>query len=254
MDNSRQKSPSGGWGLEVCANSFASALAAEKGGASRVELCENLAEGGTTPSFAQIKMCKERLNIEVWPIVRPRGGDFLYSDDEFELIKEDIKICKSLECDGVVTGILLANGEIDKIRCAELISLATPMSVAFHRAFDMSNNLEKALEDLIEMGFVRVLTSGGAENAFNGITTIANLVALAKGRIEIMPGAGINPDNIKEIASKTGAQNFHSSARTTIKSKMEYRNQSTKMGSVEDEYKYEQTSSELVKQMVERLG
>lgn len=254
MDNSNQMPPSGGWGLEICANSFASALAAEKGGANRVELCENMAEGGTTPSFAQIKMCKERLKIEVWPIIRPRGGDFLYNNDEFELMKEDIKICKSLECGGVVTGVLLANGEIDKIRCAELIALAKPMPVAFHRAFDMSNNLEKALEDLVEIGFVRVLTSGGADNAFNGIATIANLVALAKGRIEIMPGAGINPDNIKEIATKTGAQNFHSSARITIKSKMEYHNQTTKMGSIDDKYQYQQTSEDLVKQMVERLG
>lgn len=239
--------------LEICANSFASALAAEKGGANRVELCENMAEGGTTPSYAQIKMCKERLSIEVWPIIRPRGGDFLYSDDEFELMKEDIKICKSMECDGVVIGILLPNGNVDKERCVKLIELAKPMPVSFHRAFDMSNDLENALEDLIEIGFVRVLTSGGAENASNGIAKIFKLVAQANGRIEIMPGAGINPNNIKEIASKTSAQNFHSSARVAIKSKMEYRNQTTKMGSVKDEYQYEQTSVELVEQMVERI-
>jgi len=254
MNNPHQMPPSGGWGLEICANSFASALAAEKGGANRVELCENMAEGGTTPSFAQIKMCKERLSIEVWPIIRPRGGDFLYSDDEFEMMKEDIKACKSLECDGIVTGILLANGDVDKIRCAELIALAKPMPVAFHRAFDMTNDLEKALEDLIELGFVRILTSGGADSAFNGIATLSKLVNQAKGRIEIMPGAGINPHNIKEIATKTGAKHFHSSARVKIKSKMEYRNPTTKMGSIEDEYQYEQTSSELVKQMVESLG
>ncbi|RZL48991.1 MAG: copper homeostasis protein CutC [Pedobacter sp.] len=243
----------GVWELEICANSFSSALAAEKGGANRIELCENMAEGGTTPSFAQIKFCKERLNIEVWPIIRPRGGDFLYSDDEFELMKEDIKICKSLKCDGVVTGILLANGEIDKKRCAELIELAKPMPVSFHRAFDMSSDLEKALEDLIELGFVRVLTSGGFDNALNGIAIISKLVTQANGRIEIMPGAGINPDNIQEITSKTGAKNFHSSARVIIKSIMEYRNQTTKMGSVEDEYQYQQTSADLVKQMVEKL-
>jgi len=249
MDNSLSNSNK----LEICANSFSSALAAEKGGANRVELCENMAEGGTTPSYAQIKMCKERLRIEVWPIIRPRGGDFLYSDDEFELMKEDIKVCKSLKCDGVVIGILLANGEIDKKRCAALIELAKPMPVAFHRAFDMSKDLEKALEDLIEIGSARVLTSGGFENAFNGIASISKLVAQANGRIEIMPGAGISPNNIKEIATKTGAQNFHSSARVAIKSKMEYRNQTTKMGSVEDEYQYEQTSVELVEQMVERI-
>ncbi|RYF19488.1 MAG: copper homeostasis protein CutC, partial [Flavobacteriales bacterium] len=195
----------------------------------------------------------KRLNIQVWPIIRPRGGDFLYSNDEFELMKEDIKICKSLNCDGVVTGILLANGEIDKIRCAELIELAKPMPISFHRAFDMSNNLEKSLEDLIELGFVRVLTSGGAENALNGIETVSRLVKQANDRIEIMPGAGINPQNISEIASQTGAKNFHSSARVVVKSKMKYRNQTSKMGSIEDEYQYQQTSAELVKQMVEKL-
>lgn len=239
--------------LEICANSFSSALAAEIGGAIRVELCENMAEGGTTPSYAQIKWCKERLNIQIWPIIRPRGGDFLYSDDEFEIMKEDIKICKTLNSDGVVTGILLANGEIDKQRCAELIELAKPMPIAFHRAFDMSNDLEKALEDLIKLGFVRVLTSGGAENAYKGLETLTRLVKQANGRIEIMPGAGINPQNIIEIKEKTGALNFHSSARVKVMSKTEYRNQITKMGSLEDEYQYEQTSAALVKQMVEKL-
>jgi len=239
--------------LEICANSISSALAAEKGGAHRVELCENMAEGGTTPSYAQIKLCKEKLSIQVWPIIRPRGGDFLYSNDEFELMREDIKICKSLNCNGVVIGILLANGEIDKIRCTELIELAKPMPISFHRAFDMSNDLEKALEDLIELGFVRILTSGGKNNAFEGMETIAELVTQANGRIEIMPGAGINSNNIQEIATQTGAINFHSSARITVKSKMEYRNQTTKMGSIKDEYQYQQTSVELVKQMVEKL-
>lgn len=239
--------------LEICANSFTSALAAQNGGANRVELCENMAEGGTTPSYAQIKLCKERLSVAIWPIIRPRGGDFLYSDDEFELMKEDVKICKSLNCDGVVTGILLANGEIDQIRCAELIDLAKPLPVAFHRAIDMSNDLTKALEDLIKLGFVRVLTSGGAESALTGAENIAKLVKEANGRIEIMPGAGINPNNILEIATKTGAKNFHSSSRISIESKMEYRNQFTKTGSVEDEYQYEQTSVELVKQMVDKL-
>ncbi|TKC10070.1 copper homeostasis protein CutC [Pedobacter polaris] len=253
MNTLLEKPPLEVWGLEICANSFSSALAAEKGGANRVELCENMAEGGTTPSYAQIKLCKEKLSIQVWPIIRPRGGDFLYTDDEFELMKEDIKICKSLNCDGVVTGILLTNGKIDKKRCVELIELAKPIPVSFHRAFDMSNDLEKALDDLIELGFIRVLTSGGANNAYEGIDTIHKLVKQANGKIEIMPGAGINPHNIQEIATKTGAKNFHSSARITVKSKMEYRNQTAKMGNIEDEYQYQQTSAELVKQMVEKL-
>jgi copper homeostasis protein len=253
MNTIQAKPPLGRWGLEICANSFASALEAQKGGANRVELCENMAEGGTTPSYAQIKLCKEKLSIEVWPIIRPRGGDFLYSDDEFELMKEDIKICKSLNCDGVVIGILLVNGEIDKQRCAELITLTKPMPISFHRAFDMSNDLQKALEDLIELGFVRVLTSGGAANAFNGTEIISKLVKQANGRIEIMAGAGINSTNILEIAVKTGAKTFHSSARITLKSKMKFRNQNTKTGSMADEYQYQQTSAGLVKQMKDKL-
>jgi copper homeostasis protein len=141
--------------LEVCANSFTSALAAEKGGANRVELCENMAEGGTTPSYGQIKLCKERLKLEVWPTIRPRGGDFLYSDDEFEIMKEDIRCCKKLGVAGVVTGILLPNGEIDQERCKILIELAHPMPVAMHRAFDACKDLEKALEIIIRIGFCK---------------------------------------------------------------------------------------------------
>ncbi|MES2652304.1 MAG: copper homeostasis protein CutC [Bacteroidota bacterium] len=241
-------------GLEICANSFVSALAAEQGGAMRVELCENMAEGGTTPSYATIKMAKKRLKIEVWPIIRPRGGDFLYTVDEVELMKVDIQICKDLGCDGVVFGILLPYGEIDKENCKQLIALAHPMPTAFHRAFDMCENLEKGLEDLIELGFVRVLTSGGAENAYNGIEKIAKLVQLADGRIEIMPGAGINPQNITSIKERTGARVFHASARIKISSKMEYRNQNSKMGSIADEYSVEQTSVELVSELVKNLN
>jgi len=241
-------------GLEVCANSFASAKAAAAGGAIRVELCENMAEGGTTPSYAQIKLCKTQLKLQVWPIIRPRGGDFLYSEDEFEIMKEDIINCKNLNCDGAVTGILLANGEIDQKRCAELIQLAQPMPLAFHRAFDMSNNLKKALEDLIELGFVRVLTSGGADNAYDGMTTLAELVTQANGRIEVMPGAGINPENISTIKQTTKASVFHSSARIMVKSQMQYKNTTSKMGSIADEYQYEQTSALLVEQMVTKIS
>jgi copper homeostasis protein len=239
--------------LEVCANSFTSALAAQEGGAIRVELCENMAEGGTTPSYATIKMTKERLKIAVWPIIRPRGGDFLYTDDEFELMKIDIQICKDLGCDGVVFGILTADGKIDKERCKTLINIAHPMPVAFHRAFDMCNDLAKGLIDLINLGFVRVLTSGGADNAYHGLATLDQLVKLANDRIEIMPGAGINPQNIASIKEKTGAKIFHASARIKIVSKMEYHNQSTKMGDLEDEYTIEQTSSAVVKQLVTAL-
>jgi copper homeostasis protein len=239
--------------LEVCANSFTSAFAAQEGGAIRVELCENMAEGGTTPSYATIKMTKERLKIAVWPIIRPRGGDFLYTADEFELMKIDIQICKDLGCDGVVFGILTADGKIDKARCEILLNIAHPMPVAFHRAFDMCNDLTSGLLDLIDLGFTRVLTSGGAVSAYHGMDSINKLVQLANDRIEIMPGAGINPQNIVSIKQKTGAKVFHASARIKIASKMEYHNQSSKMGNLDDEYSIEQTSASIVKQLVTAL-
>ncbi|WP_131539843.1 copper homeostasis protein CutC [Pedobacter nototheniae] len=240
--------------LEICGNSYASALAAQNGGANRVELCDNLAEGGTTPSYAQIALSKRNLTIEIWPIIRPRGGDFLYSDLEFELMKEDIKICKSLNCDGIVTGILNSDGSIDKKRTLEVIELAKPMPVAFHRAFDMSNDKEKALEDLIELGIVRVLSSGGASSALLGAETLAKLIKQANGRIEIMPGAGVNEDNIVELKTKTGAHNFHGTLKEFVPSKMEYQNTNSKMGIVDDEYKYELTSVDKVKKLVNLLN
>lgn len=240
--------------LEVCANSYESALAAQLGGAKRVEFCDNLAEGGTTPSYAQIALAKRNLSIEVWPIIRPRGGDFLYSDIEFELMKEDIKICKSLNCEGFVTGILKADGSIDKERCAELIELAKPMKAAFHRAFDMSNDMEVALEEIIQLGFIRVLTSGGASSAIEGAENLKKLVKQADGRINIMPGAGINKNNLHQLLAETGATDFHASAKSFVQSKMQYRNTTTKMGSIEDEYQYELTSVEKVKDLVAILN
>jgi copper homeostasis protein len=240
--------------LEVCANSFASALAAEKGGAIRVELCENMAEGGTTASYAQIKLAKEHLKLAVWPIIRPRGGDFLYSDYEFEIMKTDISCCKALKCDGVVTGILTADGEIDKKRCDELIKLASPMPVAFHRAFDQCKDLSVSLETLIDLGFVRVLTSGAALDAHQGMETLAALVKQANSRIEIMPGGGISPMNIIEIKKATGADVFHASARVKIQSKMTYQKHDAKLVSTIDEYEVEQTSEALVKLIVNANG
>lgn len=239
--------------LEVCANSYQSALAAQNGGAKRVELCDNLAEGGTTPSYSQIALSKKNLTIEIWPIIRPRGGDFLYSEIEYELMKEDIRICKSLNCDGIVTGILDANGDIDKERCAEIIDLASPMPVAFHRAFDMTNNMNKALEDLIELGIKRVLTSGGAPSAFEGAETLANLVKQANGRIHIMAGAGINKTNLNSLITQTGATQYHASSKVFVASKMHYKNTQTKMGTIDDEYQYELTDENKVRELVNIL-
>jgi len=236
--------------LEVCANGYESALNAQMGGATRVEFCDNLAEGGTTPSYGQIALAKKNLNIEIWPIIRPRGGDFLYSDLEFDLMKEDIKVFKSLNCDGVVIGILNPDGTIDQKRCAELIALANPLPVSFHRAFDMSNDMSLALEDLIALGIVRVLSSGGANSAIQGAATLAQLVKQADGRISIMPGAGINSNNIQDLIEISGADTFHASCKTYVSSKMIFRNSEAKMGSIDDEYQYELTNIDRVKELV----
>lgn len=237
--------------MEVCANSVRSALAAQEGGAIRVELCDNLPEGGTTPSYAQIALAKKTLSIKVYPIIRPRGGDFLYSELEFNLMKEDIKICKSLNCDGVVIGILRADGSVDKERCTELIKAAKPMPVTFHRAFDMSNDLEKALEDIIELGCERILTSGGESSALKGANVLAKLIKQAQGRIIIMPGAGVSASNISDIIKITGAKEFHASARHAVKSEMQFRNPRLSMGSIADEFSYDLTDSETVKNLIE---
>lgn len=237
--------------MEVCANSLSSALAAQEGGAVRVEFCDNLHEGGTTPSYAQLKLAKELLHILVYPIIRPRGGDFLYSDLEFRLMKEDIKMCKSLNCDGVVIGILKTDGSIDKERCAELIELARPMKVTFHRAFDMCNDLEKALEELIELGCERVLTSGGAASAIKGAEKLKGLITQAAGRISIMPGAGVKTENIAEIIRITGAKEFHASAKHPVTSEMEFRKPELSMGTSADEFSYDLTDTVTVKKLIE---
>ncbi len=240
--------------LEICANSVTSAIVAEQAGAHRIELCTNLSEGGTTPSYGQIKWCVDNLTIPVWPLIRPRGGDFLYTDAEFEVILNDITYCKKAGCDGIVTGILLANGGIDKERCAKLIAAAQPMPVAFHRAFDMTNDLTKSLEDLISLGFVRVLTSGGKASAYSGAKQIASFVAQAKNRIEIMPGAGVNAENIAEIAAITYAKCFHTTAKAPAKSEMQFKNNHSKMSDrTLDEFIHEQTDSFKVKQLIEIL-
>lgn len=255
MNGITAKPPLGGWGLEICTNCIESAIAAELGGADRIELCTNLAEGGTTPSYGQIKWCVENLQLEVWPLIRPRGGDFLYSDAEFESISHDISFCKQIGCKGVVTGLLNSDGSIDKERCAKIIEVASPMPVAFHRAFDMSNDLSKSLETIIALGFVRILTSGGKENAFVGANEIAKLVLQANGRIEIMPGAGITADNITKIASISGAKSFHTTAKTNVQSKMQFKNKASKMGGNDrDEFSYEQTDLNKVKVLKEILN
>ena len=237
--------------MEVCANSVTSAIEAQLGGAKRVELCASLTEGGTTPSYSEIVMSKKMLDIEVYPIIRPRGGDFLYSALEFELMKEDVRLCKSLGCEGISTGILTSDGKVDKIRCAELFELASPMKVTFHRAFDMTDNLQEALEDIIALGAVRILTSGGKSSALEGAAVLSKLIEQADGRISIMPGAGVNINNLAEIISITGAKEFHASARLVVSSDMTYRNDALNMGADADEYSTTLTNAGLVKKLLE---
>ncbi|HEX3385880.1 MAG TPA: copper homeostasis protein CutC [Mucilaginibacter sp.] len=239
--------------LEVCANSVASALAAQEGGAFRVELCENLSEGGTTPSYGQIELARKLLNIKLYVLIRPRGGDFLYSDTEFEIMKADITHCIKTGCDGVVIGILNADGTVDKQRSGELAQMAknAGLGVTFHRAIDMCADMEQALEDAISIGCERILTSGGRSTAIEGVNVIAHLVEKAKDRVSIMPGAGVNETTVADIVQFTHATEVHSSARKDVKSKMTYRNDHILMGYGEtDEYSFSQTDAERVKEII----
>jgi copper homeostasis protein len=210
--------------LEIAANSLASALTAQAGGADRVELCTGLELGGLTPSAAQIAQVRERLSIPVYVLIRPRAGDFLYSDDELATMQHDIETCLSLGCDGVVFGVLDAAGRVDMARCRPLLSAAGGMGVTFHRAFDMARNVTEALEDVVTLGAERVLTSGGATTATAGAATIRALVEQAAGRIVVMPGAGIHAANIADLAQVSGATEFHASAKASLPSGMQWTN------------------------------
>ena len=239
--------------LEVCANSVTSALAAQIGGALRIELCENLYEGGTTPSHGQILMTRKLLNIKLYVLIRPRTGDFLYSDIEMDVMASDVQFCAEAGCDGVVIGMLNANGTINKGGCKKLIDIAkqSGLGVTFHRAIDMCSDMNKALEDIIELGCERILTSGGKTTAIEGVATIARLMKQAAGRIIIMPGSGINENNAADLVQYTGAVEIHLSARTRIPSKMIYLNDHILMGDKNgNEYVIDGTDPERVKQIL----
>jgi len=208
--------------IEIATSDFLTTKSAVEGGADRIELCANLAEGGTTPSYAHIKKCREAFDIALFPIIRPRGGDFLYTKDEFEIIKNDIKLCNDLGCEGIVIGLLNMDGTIDVARTSELIGLAYPMDVTFHRAFDRCKDPFVALEELIEIGCQRILTSGQKPTVSEGVDLIAELNKKADDRIVIMPGSGVRKENIKMLAEKTGCIEFHSSLRGKAKSPMQF--------------------------------
>src|SRR6185295_2550127 len=194
--------------IEIATSDFLTTKSAIGGGADRIELCANLAEGGTTPSYAHIKKCKEAFNIPLFPIVRPRGGDFLYTKDEFEIMKNDIKLCKELGCEGVVIGLLNMDGTIDMTRASELIEIAYPLEVTFHRAFDRCKDPFAALEELIEIGCQRILTSGQKPTVNEGVDLITELNKKADDRIIILPVSVVRKENIRILAENTGSMEF----------------------------------------------
>ncbi len=210
--------------LEIIAFDIASCSVAQAMGATRIELCANPEAGGTTPSFGMIEQARKSCSISLFPIIRPRGGDFLYTDQEFESMKSDIKQCLSIGCDGVVIGMLLSDGTIDIKRSKALVDAAGIMDVTFHRAFDRVKDPIDSLEKLITIGCKRVLTSGLYKTAVEGIFNLKHLVKQANNRIIIMPGSGVRSDNVIDLAIQTGANAFHSSARTFLQSRMYYNN------------------------------
>jgi copper homeostasis protein len=216
--------------LEICVDSIESAINAQSAGADRIELCDNLYEGGTTPSFGMIASVRENLSVGLHVIIRPRGGDFLYSDPEFDIMRRDIEMCGEAGVDGVVVGILRNNGRIDTERTSKLIELAQPMSVTFHRAFDVCSDPVEGLEEIIGTGATRLLTSGQKNIVTEGAELIKQLVNLADTRIIVMPGSGLNESNIEKIARYTGATEFHLTARKTIDSGMIFRREDIHMG------------------------
>jgi copper homeostasis protein len=238
--------------VEVCANSMASALAAQQGGANRVELCSDLLEGGITPSIGIIQAAREFLQIHIHVLIRPRGGDFCYSRDEFDVMRRDIEAARRLGVDGVVFGVLDEGGQVDLPRMRELISCARPLSVTFHRAFDMTVDLPRALEDLIQLGVERVLTSGGEKNVEEGLPRLSSLVKQAGGRISIMPGGGIHEQNIQRVLETSRAREVHFGATGVVQSRMTFRNPRVCMGSPEfpAEYAHRLTQYQRVKEMV----
>ena len=240
--------------LEACCNSVQSAVEAQKGGAKRVELCNNLPEGGTTPPFSHIQRTRKLIDIQLYTLIRPRGGDFCYSNIEFDTMKQDIHHCGQAKCNGVVIGILNPDGTVDKKRSAELIEIAKSygMGVTFHRAFDRTKDLFAALEDVIDLGCERILTSGGTESAIQAKDTLKDLIIKSNGQSIIMPGSGITEENIFELVMATGLKEFHGSFQSRYKGEMAFH--SPQFPNLNEEYTYLQTDSRRIKQAIENAN
>jgi copper homeostasis protein len=238
--------------LEICVDSTESAIVAQNAGADRVELCNNLIEGGTTPGLGTIVSVRNNLSIGLNVIIRPRSGDFLYTDLEFDIMRRDIEICGENGVNGVVLGILKSDGTIDVERTAKLVEIAHPMEVTFHRAFDMCTDPLTGLEDVISTGSARLLTSGQKNKALDGIETIKSLVKQAGKRILVMPGSGINDANISQIAIATGAKEFHLTGRKIVDSEMIFRKEGIAMGGSAGikEFSRKVTDPELIKRII----
>lgn len=245
--------------FEICANSVESCLAAQEGGADRVELCAGIPEGGTTPSYGEIKLARKLLTkTKLHVIIRPRGGDFLYTPLELERMEEDIRICRELGVDGVVFGCLTEEGEIDREANRRLVELARPMSVTFHRAFDRTADPMKALEDIISLGCNRILTSGQQPKAIDGISLLAQLEKELKEYplppIQLLAGSGVNEENIRQIFDATGIHEYHFSARVNVVSKMKHYNHKVYMGAKgANESNSLVTSAEKVRNTIKQL-
>ncbi len=235
--------------LEICIDSVASAEAAARGGADRVELCANLPEGGTTPSAGIIRVVRSVFSGGLMVSIRPRGYDFLYSEAEMEVMLHDILTARELGADGVVIGCLTAEAEVDEDRCGRLIEAAGNMDLTFHRAFDMTRDRSAALEAIIALGIKRVLSSGGQADVPAGISQLAELVAQSGDRASIMPGGGVTAENIDEIVRATGVREIHLSARHGVRGGMTWFNPGCSMGtfSKADEYGWRESSEEIVR-------
>lgn len=242
--------------FEVCVDSVEGAVAAQTAGAQRVELCDNLVEGGTTPSLGMLSVTRKAMDISIHALIRPRGGDFYYSPAEMEVMKQDIFAAKHAGANGVVLGALAVNGSVDVEKTRMLVQAARPLSITFHRAFDLCRDPFEALEVICGLGIERILTSGQKADALQGADTIARLVKQAAGRVGIIAGGGITPENVRAVRMQTGVGEVHFSARKSTTSPMEFQNRECFMGKAyqPDEYMRKVPDVQRIWDMIENAG